>query len=83
MCSKPRSNGRLVNSSQARLNPDAIYAIKKSWVLFPHDSVPPLQLYTALRGVLLRETHETLGEGVSDDVRVLVAGGLWSQCVPE
>lgn len=48
----------------------------------PSDSVPPLQLYTALRGVLLRETHETLGEGVSDDVRVLVAGGFWSQCVP-
>ena len=48
----------------------------------PCDSMPPLQLYTALRGVLLRETHETLGEGVSDDVRVLVAGGFWSQCVP-
>ena len=46
------------------------------------DSTPSQQLYTALRGVLLRDTHETLGVGVSDVTRALVAGSFWCQCTP-
>jgi hypothetical protein len=45
----------------------------------PQDGVTVLDLYTSLRGVLLRRKHETLGANVPVTTKALVAGSFWCE----
>ncbi len=50
-----------------------------SVIMVQPEELTEVDLYTSLRGVLLRKSHETLGAGVSAVTKALVAGSFWCQ----